>query len=269
MELKMMRRFFIFMIVGLLVLTGCKSKKAVAIAPTGQESAKEMYETSRKYMKRDPDRARLLFKEVMQLFPESVYARLAKIGVADSYFTEKNAAAYVMAAAEYQEYANLYPNAPDAPYARHQVGLCYFKQMKRPGRDQTNTIAALKQFESLVQQFPETDEAADARKNIVKIREYLATHYYSIGLANFKLKAFKGAINRFKQVIDDYPEYSRNDRTFYYAGRTYFAMKEYESALSFFQRVINSYPRSKYVKKSQKMIVKIGKLQTVVRGDQK
>jgi len=264
-----MRRFFIFMIVGLLVLTGCKSKKAVAIAPTGQESAKEMYETSRKYMKKDPDRARLLFKEVMQLFPESVYARLAKIGVADSYFNEKHAAAYVMAAAEYQEYVNLYPNAPDAPYSRHQVGMCYFKQMKKPGRDQTNTLASLTQFEALVQQFPGSDEAADAKEQIIKIREYLAAHYFSIGLANFKLKAFKGAINRFKQVIDDYPEYSRNDRTFYYAGRTYFAMKEYESAISFFQRVINSYPKSKTIKSAQKMIVKINKLQTVARGDQK
>ncbi len=253
----------------LLVLSGCKSRKEVSLTPGERGSAKEIYEKAKRYIKRDAERARVLFKEVMQLYPESVYARLGKIGIADSYFREKGSASLIMAAAEYQEYVNLYPNSPDAPYAKFQVGMCYLRQMKSPGRDQTNTINALKYFENMVKQFPDTKEAEEAKKHIAKARQYLASHYFSIGVANYRLKAYKGAIARFKQVIDNYPEFDKNDKLFYYTGKTYFAMRDYDSALSFFQRVINSYPRSRYVKKSQKMIKKINRLQSLSKSDKK
>ncbi len=242
----------------LIGFNACKHTKEIAISPAA--SAKEVYEQAKRYIKRDPDRARLLFKEVMQLFPDSIYARLGKIGIADSYFREKGAASLVMAAAEYQEYVNLYPQSPDAAYASYQVGICYFRQMKKPGRDQTAAHEALKHFNSMVKKYPGTKEAEDAEKKIVKIRENLAAHYYRIGLADYRLKAFEGAISRYKQVIDNYPEYKNNDRTFYQAGRAYFALRDFDSAISFFQRVINSYPKSKYIKKSQRFIKKIIKL---------
>ena len=67
------------------------------------------------------------------------------------------------------------------------------------------------------------------------------------------MKAFPGAITRFKEVMDKYPEFTAMDKNFYYAGRTYFIMDDYDLALSFFQRVMNNYPKSKLAKKAQKM----------------
>jgi outer membrane protein assembly factor BamD len=257
MEINMKKNVIIILVVILVAISGCKSKKSVDLTPGA--TAKEVYEQAKKYIKRDPAKARLLFKELMQLYPTSVYARLSKIGIADSYFKEKGSSSLVMASAEYQDYVNLYPQSPDAAYASFQVGNCYFRQIKKPGRDQTNTHTALKYLENMVQQFPDTKEAKEAKKMIEKIRLSLASHYLGIGLANLKLKAYKGAVERFKQVIDNYPEFIKNDKTYFAAGKSYFAMKEYESALSFFRRVINSYPKSKYGKKSQKMIIKINK----------
>lgn len=254
----MKKNVLIISIVFLLAISGCKSKKSIDVTPGS--TAKEVYEQAKKYIKKDSEKARLLFKEVMQLYPTSVYARLGKIGIADSYFKEKGSASLIMASAEYQDYVNLYPQSPDAAYASYQVGNCYLRQMKKPGRDQTNTHNALKYLENMVQQFPDTKEAKEAKEKIKKCRNYLASHYSRIGVANYNLKAYKGAVERFKQVIDNYPEYKKNDKTFFFTGKTYFAMKEYDSALSFFQRVINSYPKSKYVKKSQKMIKKTNKL---------
>lgn len=268
MEINMKKNVFIILIVILMALSGCKSKKGVTVSPGS--TAKEVYEQAKKYIRRNPEKARLLFKEVMQLYPTSVYARLAKIGIADSYYKEKGAASLIMAAAEYQDYVNLYPQSPDAAYASYQVGMSYYRQIKKPGRDPTSTIAALKYFESMVKQFPDTKETEEAKKKITKLRQNLAYHYFRIGLANYRLKAHKGAIDRFKQVIDNYPEFKGNDKTFYYTGRSYYATRDYDSALSFFQRVINSYPRSKYAKKSQKMIKKTNKRKVKFsKGDRK
>jgi outer membrane protein assembly factor BamD len=256
----MKRHALIFLIITLVILSACKSKKDIKLTPTDIGTDREMYEKAKKYIKRDSDKARLLFKEIMQLHPNSIYANKAKIGIADSYFKAKDAASLIMASAEYQEFVNMYPNSPDAVYALYQVGMCYYKQMKKPGRDQTNTHATIKAFENLLQQYPDTQEAEDARKKIHQARQNLATHYFRIGYYNFKFKAYIGAIARFKDVINDYPDFEHNDKLYFFTGKCYLKMKENDNALSFFQKVINSYPNSKYTKKSLKIIKKIGKM---------
>ena len=158
------------------VPTGCRSKKGISIDPSEKGSDKKMYENAMKYMTKDPEKARLLFKEVAQLYPDSIYANKSKLGIGDSYFRERDSASLIMAAAEYQEYVNLYPYSPDAVYAKYQIGMCYYKQVRKPERDQTNTFTAIKSFEGVIQQYPGTPEAEEAKKKIDECRQNLARH---------------------------------------------------------------------------------------------
>ena len=259
-----MKKYLVpILLVALLASGGCRSKKNIQIDPTERGSDKKMYENAIKRMGRDPEKARLLFKEIIQLYPESVYASRSKLGIADSYFKERDSASLIMAATEYQEYVNLYPYSPDAVYAKHQIGMCYSKQMKKPERDQSNTLATIKAFEALIQQYPNTPEAEEGKKRIAEARQTLATHHFQIGYYNYVYYAFDGAISRFKQVIDEFPEFKQMDKLFYYTGKAYYRLKNYDSALSFFQRILGNYPKSKYVGKSKRMIVRIGLLNRV------
>lgn len=244
-----------------LITGACGKKKDISLSPEDMGSDKEIYEKAKKRIRSNPEKARLLFKEVMHLYPDSIYARRAKIGIADSYYRQKDAAAMVMAAAEYQEYVNLYPNSPDAVYAKYQIAMCYIRQMKSAGRDQTNTHKAIKALESMIRQYPGTNEAEKAKKQLEKARQRLAGHYFNIGRTNFKMKAYMGAVNRFKQVIDDYPDFKHNDKLFFLTGKCYYAMRDYNSAISFFQKIVNSYPQSKYLKKATGMIKEIAQIQ--------
>lgn len=244
----------------LVALTGCRSRKTVTIDPSEKGSDKTMYENAMKYMNRDPDKARLLFKEIGQLYPDSIYANKAKLGIADSYFRERDSSSLIMAAAEYLEYVSLFPYSPDAVYAKYQIGMCYYKQMRKPERDQTNTFRAIKAFEGVIQQYPGTPEAGEAKKKIDECRQVLATHFYRIGYYNFLMKSYEGAIARFKQVMDEYPEFNGNDKLLYYTGRTYAAMQDHATALSFFQRVVGSHAGSKYARKAQSRIKKLTRL---------
>jgi len=243
----------------ILVSAGCKKDQDVNLAPGERGTDKEMYERAMKYIRKDPEKARLLFKEIMQVYPASVYSKKAKIGIADSYFKQKDAASLVVASAEYQEYVNLYPQSPDAVYAKFQIGMCYKNQMKQPGRDQSNTHATIKAFENLVKQYPGTEEAEQAKEIIAEARQTLATHYFRIGYYNYKYNAYRGAVARFKQVLDDYPDFKEMDKLFYYTGKSYYALKEFDSALSFFQQVVTQFPQSKHAKKASRLIQKIGK----------
>lgn len=260
MENKMKKQILGIIIVFLLIISGCKTKKEIELSPEERGSAKLMYEKAKKYMRRNSEKARLLFKEIIQIYPDSIYAGRAKIGIADSYFKQKDSAALIIAASEYQEYVNLYPNLPDAVYAKYQVGMCYYKQIKKPERDQSNTFLAIKAFESLVKQYPDTRETEDAKKKIAEARQNLASHYFAIGYYNYKYHAPQGAINRFKQVMNEYPEFKKNDKLFFLTGKSYYKLRNYDAAISFFQKIINSFPKSKYLKKSKKMIKKISKI---------
>ena len=255
----MKKQLTILFILALILMNACSTKQEVIFTPEQRSSAKSMYEQATKFIKKNPERARLMFKEIMQLYPDDIYARRAKIGIADSYFKQKDASSLIVAASEYQEYVNLYPNSPDAAYAKFQVGNCYFKQMRKPERDQSKTFEAIKAFESLIKMYPDTKEAEQARKNVVKARQNLATHYFRIGYYNYKYGALRGAIARFKQVIDEYPDFKQNDRMFFIAGKVYLILRDFDSAVSFFNKVINSYPESKYAKKSVKMLQEVEK----------
>jgi outer membrane protein assembly factor BamD len=259
MESIMKKIFALALLLILLLAPGCGSKKSVSIDPSDSGSDKKMYENAMKYLSKNPEKARLLFKEIMQLYPDSIYANKGKLGIADSYFKENDSASLVMAAAEYQEYVSLYPYSPDAVYAKNQIGMCYYKQIRKPERDQTNTFAAIKALEGVIQQYPGTPEADEAKKKINECRQILANHFYLIGYYNYVMKSFPGAVARFKQVMDEYPDFSKNDKLFYFTGKTYLAMRDLDSALSFFQRLVGSYAKSKYAKRSQRLIIKINR----------
>lgn len=246
-----------------IAVTGCKSKKDVSVDPSGLGSDKAIYERAQKLGRRDAERARLLYKEILQVYPDSVYARKAKIGIADSYFKQKDSASLIIAASEYQEFVNLYPNSPDSIYAKFRIGRCYERQSKSAGRDQTNTKMAIKAYESLQKMYPGTEESDQADVILKKLTQRLGQHYFGIGMANFRLKAFQGAIDRFKQVIDNYPAFVKMEKLYYFTGKSYSMLREYDSAISFFQKIINSYPNSKYIGKSKKQIKKLTLLKMV------
>jgi len=253
----MKKLLVISLLSALIALTGCKSKKDVSIDPTGLGSDKAIYEKAQKLGRRDADKARLLFKEILQIYPDSIYARKAKIGIADSYFKQKDAASLIIAASEYQEFVNLYPNSPDSIYAKFRIGRCYERKSKSAGRDQTNTKQAIIAYESLQKMYPGTEESDKAIPILNKLKQRLGQHYFGIGMANYRLNAFQGAIDRFKEVMDNYPGFSKFEKLYYYTGKSYAMMKDYNSAISFFQKIINSYPKSKFVKGAQNNIKKL------------
>ncbi len=251
----------------LIAVTGCKAKTEIAVDTSGLGSDKAIYDRAQKLGRRDAEKSRLLYKEILQVYPDSVYARKAKIGIADSYFKQKDSASMIIAASEYQEFVNLYPNSPDSIYAKFRIGRCYERQSKSAGRDQTNTKLAIKAYESLQKMYPGSEESNKADEKLKMLKNRLGKHYFGIGMANYRLKAYTGAIDRFKQVIDNYPDFEKMGKLYYFTGKSYSMMKDYESAISFFQKIINSLPKSKYVKGSKKYIKKL--MQAKIISDKK
>ena len=102
-------------------------------------SDEALFKAGQDSVKKDTEKSRLYFRQVIDSFPKSFYAQRAKLAIADSYFEKGDEGSMILAASEYREFIQLYPFSPSAPYAQYQIAMSYFKKALKPGRDQTKT----------------------------------------------------------------------------------------------------------------------------------
>src|SRR3954463_5887359 len=94
--------------------------------------------------------AREYFKQVVETYTQSPYRPDAKLGVGDTYLNEGTSEGLVLAINEFQEFLSFYPTNARADYAQYKLGLAHVRQMRAPQRDQTETRAAIKEFETFL-----------------------------------------------------------------------------------------------------------------------
>ena len=256
MRIKLLFSFFALV----LILTGpaCQ-KKSVEIDPEIASSDEALFKMGEQYTKKDPEKARLYLRQVIDSFPQSFYAQRAKLAIADSYFYQGDEGSMILAAAEYRDFISNFPISPSAPYAQLQIALTYFNKALKPGRDQTKTEQALLEFKKVINDFPLTEEAKIARENIKICEEQLAEHTLSIGELYYKRKAYKAAISRLKDILSNYPSYSELDKVFFLLGDSYYKAGQDQESIPYFTKLISDYPQSKYAKMAQERMEEIEK----------
>ncbi|MCK4556738.1 MAG: outer membrane protein assembly factor BamD [Candidatus Aminicenantes bacterium] len=248
----MISLFFIVMV------SGCRGKKA-EITPELASSAEAMFREGEKYLKKDPERSRLYFRQVIDSFPQSFYAQQSKLAIADSYFRKGDAANMILAASEYREFINLFPFSPSTPYAQYQIAMTFYKKIYSPGRDQTKTQQALEEFKKVLTNYPTSDEAKETQEKILDCEDKLASHAFQIGLHYYKVGSYRAAIIRLREILTAYPNYSGLEQVYYYLGASFYGGKNYPQSSSFFTKLISDYPQSKFAKKARKKLYEIEK----------
>ena len=143
------------------------------------------------------------FEKLRDWYPFSQYAVLAELKLGDAYYQRQE---YEEAIFAYQEFENLHPKNEAVPYVVYQIGRCYFDRIQTIDRDQTMAKEAVRVFERLVNSYPESPYAEKARDHIRTCRINLAEHELYVGNFYLKTKHYKGAMERFKTVIRDYPD---------------------------------------------------------------
>jgi len=257
----MMKRISIALAASILCLLlgpGCRGKKT-ELTPEVASSDENLFKLGEKYVKKDPERARLYFRQVIDSFPKSFYAQQAKLAIADSYFRQGDEGSMILAASEYKEFIHLFPFSPSAPYAQLQIGMTFFKKTLKPGRDPTKTRQALEELRKVITTYPFSEEAKQAREKIQECEEKLAEYIFGIGKLYYSMKAYKGSTARFLELLNNYPNYSKMDRVFFYLGDSYYGWKRTEEAIPYFTKLISDFPQSKYAKKAVKRMEEIEK----------
>jgi outer membrane protein assembly factor BamD len=141
------------------------------------------------------------FSSVEQNYPFSAWAQKAELMQGYSQYLQNH---YTDAIATIDRYIQLHPNGSDTPYAYYLRALCYYEQIEDVQRDQANTVRAMKALQEVVDRYPTSPYAQDARLKIDLARDHLAGHEMSIGLWYEHQHLYEAALGRFQRVVADF-----------------------------------------------------------------
>jgi outer membrane assembly lipoprotein YfiO len=206
--------------------------------------------------------AREYFRQLVDSYPQSQYRASAKLGIGDSYMGEKNAASYVLAINEYREFLSFYPTHTRADYAQYQLAMGYFKQMRSPMRDQTETRDAIREFQNFLTKFPTEDASPsklypDAKQRLREAKDRLDDWDAGVAEQYFRLKWYAGAYGRLDPLLKADPEYTRRDNAYYLMGETLMKIGRSAEALVYFEKLVNEFEQSERLEIAKKRIAEI------------
>ena len=131
---------------------------------------------------------------------------------------------YEQAITAARRYISLHPGNDETVYAYYLIGICYFEQIVDVGRDQGITENAYAAFDDVVRRYPETEYAADARLKMDMIQDQLAGKEMEIGRWYLRRNQHLAAINRFREVVDEYQTTSHTPEALYRLTEAYLSI---------------------------------------------
>jgi len=141
------------------------------------------------------------FSEAEILYPQSMWAPRSSLMSAYSYYYGSY---YLNAIDELDRFIKIYPKHERIVFARYLLGMSYYEQITDETKDLDSIVAAQKNFQYVLKNYPNTDYAIDSEYKLELIEEILASK--EIYLANYYIEREKWipAINRFKIVVEKY-----------------------------------------------------------------
>jgi outer membrane protein assembly factor BamD len=167
------------------------------------------------------------FQEVERQHPYSEWARRSILMQAFAHYEANN---YDDAIADSDRFIQLYPGNPSAAYAHYLKAICYFEQITDVGRDQAATGQALDALQDVVQRYPNTEYAADARLKIDMVKDQLAGKEMTVGRYYLRQGDTLAAIGRFRTVVDRYQTTSHTPEALYRLVEAYLTIGLVEEA---------------------------------------
>ena len=193
----------LFLILSILLVSCSKEEKISVIEEENVEAQMiEAFEIGyEELINGDTLYAAKKFNEAELLYPQSQWAPKAALMAGYTYYSDNY---YGDAIYEIERYLKTYPNHKNVDYGHFLLAMCYYETIVDERRDLEPLIKAKRQFEFIMNNFPNTDYSMDAKFKIDLINDKLAGKEMFIGKHYLKKKKWIPAINRFKKIVTDY-----------------------------------------------------------------
>jgi outer membrane protein assembly factor BamD len=205
-----------------LALAGCAGKNKKPRLAYEERPVELLYATGADRLDRGLwNQAVNYFEEVERQHPYSEWARRSIMMTAYAHYMGND---YAEAIGDAERFISLYPGNPAAAYAHYLKAICYFEQIVDVGRDQGATLQALNALQDVVQRYPNTEYAQDARLKIDMVNDQLAGKEMTVGRWYLRNGDTLAAVGRFKNVVDKYQTTSHTPEALYRLVEAYLTL---------------------------------------------
>ena len=241
----------------LAILIGC-SKKTESIKLIKETNQKiEMISAYNEGMKLieigDYFAASKKFLEAEILFPQSQWASKSVLMASYSYYMQDY---YSLAIQNLKRYFNTYPKDKNIAYAHYLLAMCYYETIEGEKKDLAPLILSKKELNFIIKNYPETDYAYDARFKIDLINDVLAAKEVYIGRHYVKKKKWIPALNRFKNVLENYETTAHVEEAIHRLVEIYYKLGMEEESLKYASLLGYNYNSSEWYEETYKIFNK-------------
>lgn len=111
---------------------------------------------------------------------------------------------YIAALTNLQKFKKRYAGNDNYVYAEYLIALCLFEQINFASLSQENTELALKQFEKIIKNYPNTKYATDSKFKIDLINEQFAAKEMYLARYYIKRERLLPAMYRLNNIVNNY-----------------------------------------------------------------
>jgi outer membrane protein assembly factor BamD len=179
-------------------------------------------------------KAKNLYKQVVDNYPFSSLAPVAELRVADCHYKLEE---YEEASVWYDQFIKKHGRREEVPYAMFRAGMCQFERVRKPGRDQQHSHEAELAFQLLIDRFPDSPYAADAKVKLAECQLGLARHELLVADYYYKNKEYWSAAARYNGVWKNYPGVGLDQQAMLKEAKCYEKLGKADLARPLYERI--------------------------------
>ena len=248
-----MKKIISLLIVGT-ILTGCAGKGGTEIEP--DKTLAEIYQSAYVELEdKSYETAATQFLQAESQFPSSPWAADALIMAAYSQYMDKDFAGAIMTTDRFMRF---HPGHKDVAYVLYLRGMCYYRQVSDVRREPGMSAYAMQQFQQLVDRFPKSPYAENAKNKINILKNYIAGKVMYSARADMAKENWPSAISRLQSVVTGAQETVMTPEALYRLTECYTAIGLPEQAIGYGQMLKLNFPDNEWTKKLEKKAEKVG-----------
>ena len=259
----MKNRLWILAFCSFVALTSCNDFNRM-VKSTDNEMK---YEVAMDYYDRgDYNHALQLFDLLQASFRNTPRGEAINYRTAQCYYYQQD---YEIAGYYYKRFTQTYPFSKDAEKAAYMSAYCSYLLSPESGLDQTNTHTAIKQLNSFIERYPESDSLARANYLVTSLNDKLEEKDYNVCRLFYRMENYSAAITSFENMLKKYPNTTHREEILFDMAKTYYDYAEnsitekqrerYESCVEHCNTLAYLYPESKYLSEANTIAAKARK----------
>ncbi|MDR3208837.1 MAG: outer membrane protein assembly factor BamD [Rickettsiales bacterium] len=243
--MKKTNHYLLFLASCLLALVSCAGNNAPTNA--APPALPEMYRNAYAKVDKDNyDEAAGIFLEIESTYPTSKWAADALVMAV---YSQYQAERFADALATIDRFMRFHPGHEDAAYMLYIKGMCYYRQVSDVRREPGMSNYAMSAFNQLLQRFPKSEYAKNAKNKIMILKNYIAGKIMYSARRDLARQNYPVAITNLQKIILQMQDTQMTPEAMFRLTEAYAAIGLPEQAAGYAEMLRKNFPESVWTKK--------------------